>query len=107
MKKTLTQGIKKVILEYVMSSVKFPPHLYNTVAIMKQLLISANTPCNQMLLRASAPSRAAPEPQTPHCPQSHSSAAHSFSPPGVNAALTLPAAGVTPLMESPQAAVLC
>lgn len=82
MRKTLTQGIKKVILEYVMPSVKFPPHLYNTVAIKQQLPISANTPCNQMLLRASAPSKAAPALQTPHCPPSHSSAAHSFSPQG-------------------------
>lgn len=57
MRKTLTQGIKKVILEYVMSSVKFPLHLYNSAAIKQQFPISENrlqsTLCYQMPLRAS------------------------------------------------------
>lgn len=57
MRKTLTQGIKKVILEYVMSSLKFPLHLYNAVAIKQQFPASENrlqsTLCYQMLLRTS------------------------------------------------------
>lgn len=52
-----TQGIKKVILEFVMSSVKFPLRLYNVVAIKQQFPISENrlqsTLCYQMPLRES------------------------------------------------------
>lgn len=57
MRKTLTQGIKIVILDHVISSVKFPLHLYNAVAIKQQFPVSENrqrsTLRYQMLLRTS------------------------------------------------------
>lgn len=59
MPKTLSQGIKKkkAILEYVTSSVKFPLHLYNSVAIKEQFPVSKkrlqSTLCYQMLPRRS------------------------------------------------------
>lgn len=57
MRKTLTQRIKIVILDHVISSVKFPLHLYNAVAIKQQFPVSENrqrsTLRYQMLLRTS------------------------------------------------------
>lgn len=83
---------KKVILEYVMSSVKFPPHLYNTVAIMKQLPISANTPCNQTLLGISS-NQGCSCTAIPPLPSVAQFCRSFLLSPGLNAALTLTTAG--------------
>lgn len=102
MRKTLTQGIKTIILEYVMSSVKFPPHLHNATAIKEHLPVPASRLPSPRAARCCSGHREGSE-QGCSCPSEPPrclSCSHLLPPWVVNTALALPAGGVTPLRDS-------
>lgn len=98
LRKTLTRGIKTIILEYAMSSVKFPPHLHNATEIKEQLPVPASRLLGPRATRCCLGHREGSQ-QGCSCPSEPLQLTPS-PPRVVNAALALPAGGVTPLQKS-------